>query len=271
MDLNNYKEVVSLDRLKEFQLEILKDIDKFCKNHDIKYSLAYGTLLGAVRHNGFIPWDDDIDIWMSREDYDTFMKIYKSDRYKQIYQYDGINLPYGKVYDNETIVIENVNNSISKGLFVDIFPLDYISSDKSIRMSQFAKNNRLFSFKIIKDVRLDKNKTILRNLKLALLKLFLLPISYKKVLEKLYNLSQQSKNDKNNITDFNSLSHPLILKPSIWKNLKTLQFEDSRFPVFSDFDDVLHMIYDDYMQLPPIEQRITHHGFKAFEPVGKFN
>ncbi|MDE6538116.1 MAG: LicD family protein [Muribaculaceae bacterium] len=109
-------------------LEIMKDIDKFCRANNIPYTLSSGTLLGAVRHGGFIPWDDDADIFMLREDFDRFIKTYKSDKYhllfncrsKDEYFSDG----YAKVSDPTTSIQGESHTQSNHGIFVDIFPLD---------------------------------------------------------------------------------------------------------------------------------------------------
>lgn len=113
-------------------LEIMKDIDRFCRANGIRYSLSSGTLLGAVRHGGFIPWDDDADMFMLREDFERFVKTYKSDRYDLLYDIDPLKRyqvkGYAKVGDPATGTKSSGSIS-SYGMFVDVFPLDYVPED----------------------------------------------------------------------------------------------------------------------------------------------
>lgn len=116
---------IDVDELKHIQLDMLKDVHAFCVNNNIKYSLAYGTLLGAVRHRGYIPWDDDIDIMMLREDYNRFVHSYDNDIYRieDLSTDPDYELPYAKVEDVRTVMKEFVNGSSSSGVYIDIFLL----------------------------------------------------------------------------------------------------------------------------------------------------
>ena len=113
------------DELRTIQLDILQNVHDFCMKHDIKYTLAYGTLLGAVRHGGYIPWDDDIDIAMLRPDYERFMQEYKNDIYKftECRLDKDVHIGFGKVEDTRTIVIEG-GNTKNLGVSIDVFPID---------------------------------------------------------------------------------------------------------------------------------------------------
>ena len=123
-------------RLKDIQsvsLEVLKDVHDFCITNDIRYSLAYGTLIGAVRHQGFIPWDDDIDIFMPRPDYEKFCKIYPSEKYKLISSYDQDSyLAFSRVCEmDKTLVKEFVPwCKCDTGVWIDVFPLDGAEENK---------------------------------------------------------------------------------------------------------------------------------------------
>jgi len=113
-------------------IDILHDIHCFCEEKGLHYYLAYGTLLGAVRHKGFIPWDDDIDIWLPRPDYDRFLKEYKSDHFEAIWagNYPGYPLDFAKVHDTRTRLVEEGGDG-NWGVFVDVFPLDGASDEKT--------------------------------------------------------------------------------------------------------------------------------------------
>ena len=129
--------------IKQLALNILKDVAEFCDHHDIKYALAYGTMLGAVRHEGFIPWDDDIDIMMPREDYNRFIQLYNdsNSRYKvfSIETDNTYTYTMAKVFDQDTLMIDNTlwRNFDKAGVFVDIFPVDGLPESKSEQQALF--------------------------------------------------------------------------------------------------------------------------------------
>ena len=143
--MNPQLKLLTLKERQEILLKLLIEIDEFCRNHKIKYSLAGGTLLGAVRHKGFIPWDDDIDIYMQREDFDRFTTIYKNTKYNSLVFNTEINknyLPQGfaKIVNPLTYVFDK-KGWAEFGIFVDIFPLDSVP-DNEKKQKKFIKKVR---------------------------------------------------------------------------------------------------------------------------------
>ena len=128
---------LTCDEAKKFELDILLEIDSFCKKNNLRYFLAYGTLIGAIRHKGFIPWDDDIDIGMMRKDYDLFIK-YASEELDSKYYLDcyetnkNCYLPFAKVRKNNTIFDEEENHHLNnhKGIYVDVIPIENASNKR---------------------------------------------------------------------------------------------------------------------------------------------
>ena len=132
---------LTLDEVKKIQLEILAYIDSFCKKNNISYFINYGTLLGAVRHKGFIPWDDDIDISMDREYYNMFIEKFNQDSSKyKILSLDTDKAYFNnfiKVVDTTTKIVDNRNyKTFSCGVFVDIFPMDKFNDKKIITIAK---------------------------------------------------------------------------------------------------------------------------------------
>ena len=256
------------DEVKKLELEILLYIDEFCKQHNIEYFLNYGTLLGAVRHKGFIPWDDDIDITMTRENYDKFIKTFKQDTSK----YKMISLETDKNYFNNFIKIHNSETTIlyndlakgyESGIFVDIFPLDKFKNKKIINISYFFVSLKYLSFNKKENVVYNdsKIKDILRLTVWYLVK----PINPKffaNIIERLIKLySSDSPTFSAFIISKNKEKD--ILPLNTGKKLTQLEFEGHLFPAPENYDEVLTYLYNDYMTIPKKEDQVTH-NFEAY-------
>ena len=137
--------------LQVISLEILKDVDAFCKANGIRYSMAYGTLLGAVRHKGFIPWDDDVDIVMMRSDYERFCREYKSDKYELFGnpRTSDAYVAYARVADmkdtESRTYIPWAGNRQDQGVRIDVFPLDYAPDDEQEQLLQRLLHGLLYA------------------------------------------------------------------------------------------------------------------------------
>ena len=129
--------LLTIDEIKQTELSILDYIDSVCKQHNVRYYLAYGTLLGAIRHKGFIPWDDDIDIYMLRSDYDRFIQLLSAEKENHysllsIYNDSDYFYEFAKVVDNRTSInANNLKAMRNEGVWVDIFPLDNVPKRSS--------------------------------------------------------------------------------------------------------------------------------------------
>ncbi|MCQ2533876.1 MAG: LicD family protein [Clostridia bacterium] len=143
MNQENSKKPMTMEEIHQSQMDIIRYIDKLCRDNNIKYSLAYGTLLGAIRHKGFIPWDDDMDIMMERVDYNKFLDIMKkdkSDRFNVI-NYENAYFPWTKICDGNTYIIEKDDYRIPNyALWVDVFPIDEMPEPNSEECKKHLKN-----------------------------------------------------------------------------------------------------------------------------------
>ena len=266
---------MTLQDMHDYCLEIAKDIHSFCVENGIRYSLGYGSLLGAVRHKGFIPWDDDIDILMPRPDYDRFCGMYTSSRFK-LATPETAYIAYSRVYDNNDTFCRTLGRWLKyehEGAFVDVFPLDAVSSDYNTFVSQRDRAKKVLQ------MQLDN-----RGAKKSLLDLFrILPFkealkSLKVTLHNRYHYEGETDLDLINqqyqaiMTENNweeSQCCALLayinrysckqLPITIWDNLLLKDFENTKLFVFGDYDIVLSSLYgDDYMQIPPKEKREQH-------------
>lgn len=251
-----------MEKHKEIQLELLINFHGICIENNLRYSLAYGTLLGTIRHNGFIPWDDDIDIIMPREDYEKFCEIYPNDHNVFLQNYKTDNnypFPFAKLRNSLTTWIEeNVKDiDMNHGIFIDIFPFDKISKNRIQReflvnkaqiiwilcMSNFKTTGiKGIAAKLIRKTLKNRTKTI-----------FLLVEQIKKSnrIIRNYNYSDLS---------YGRAYANYIYSSDIFDSFIEMEFEGYKFMCISKYDEMLTMLYGDYMEMPPLEERVGKHN-----------
>lgn len=253
--------------IKNVSLEILDQVHDFCIENNIKYSLFYGTLLGAVRHKGFIPWDDDIDIAMPREDYNKFINIFKSDNLKVYSCQNDLKyvLPFAKIVNINTVKHEAVYDKYRYdiGFGIDLFPVDYIESIEMYKKLK-AKENKFIKKRIYATIDVKPSDSFLK--KIAK-KLIIFPYQGKGnyYANKLTNYFVRDCEHKYTLTnDIFVIKPDHIYDIDIFDNLVLTKFEDRKYFIINKADNVLKACYGDYMKLPPEEKRITHHDFVAY-------
>ena len=258
------KKTVTLKEFQNLELDILKAFDLYAKKNNINYSLGSGTLLGAVRHQGFIPWDDDIDLFMMRSDYDKLIELSKNDefindRYKILTPY-STEMPYAfiKIIDTKTKVQE-FDKNISFGLWIDIFPVDYCGNTlkKGLKM---RKKCIFYSWFTMAYVSLDNSLRIKNVIKKIMLKTFKIFLRHDLMYYKL-KVNNNHFSEKTNYigTIVNTLTPKDVYPVEYYDGgYVNLQFEDSEFPVFYNYKKILEWKYGDYMQLPKVEDRVGH-------------
>lgn len=261
---------IGLDELKKIQLDILEVIDNFCREHNIHYTLACGTMLGAVRHKGYIPWDDDIDIYLTRSDYnkliDWFPESIDSIALISMERNNKWNRSYAQAYNNKTILKECIDNSIDRGVCIDVYPLDRVPDNDGDWLSYNKKRRMLIHLYEIKYIKLVKERTIMKNAILLIGKLLLLPFS-SRFLAHLISKYAQIHNNKGYKRLFECVQGMLQKKPfssSLMEEFEAIPFEDRKFMAMKDYDAYLKNGYGNYMQLPPEEKQVSHHLFKAY-------
>lgn len=260
---------IGLEELKSLQLDILKRIDLFCKENEIHYSLAFGTLLGAVRHHGYIPWDDDIDIMMLREDYERFVATFQ-DTYTRVIDYNNnslYNLPFAKVIDNRTVLKEDSTIKAEMGIYVDVFPVDNMPDDETACNIFYQRKKILNLIHDVKILTFSRHRSIWKNLILAFGKLFFCSIDCHQLTLRIAKFSQRYKDsDCHRVAVFATTDNKKrwIVEKSIFNSFINISFEGRYYSILSEYDKFLTAIYGDYMKLPPIEQRVSHHVFEAY-------
>lgn len=266
---------IGLDKLKEIELNLLIQIDEICREQGFRYSLIGGTLLGAVRHQGFIPWDDDIDIAMPRPDYERFLTYCHDNcpqflticnRYEPKYGY-----LFAKICDANTVMIEkNLNkNDIQLGVYVDIFPLDGLGENQKEALKIFSRTEFQRELLVASNwKRYFRSKTHAWYYEPIRLGFFLLSrfVNFRKQI-----LSIEKRCLRHNF-DQSEFCGALcgvyrkreVMPRNVYAEYIELQFEGKNFLALKDYDYYLSHIYGDYMKLPPEEQRVTHHMFEAY-------
>ena len=233
-------------------MDILTDIDEFCRENKIRYSICSGTLLGAVRHGGFIPWDDDADLFMPREDFDRFVESYNSQKYHLVYKTrnkeEFLNAGYAKVSDPATFRV-NKRSKAKYGVFVDVFPLDKVPENAERRKKYMRKvmhyHNRL-------------HHRQQRDL-LSIIKSYSHSLGW--WIKKCEKTIEEGRND-----DTPLIAHLLgtrddrtVIDRKRFDNMSEIEFEGRRFMAIDDPHSYLAMVYgDDNMTPPPPEKRRIH-------------
>lgn len=261
---------VNLKELQQVELDILKEFIRVCNELNVKYFLDSGTLLGCIRHGGFIPWDDDIDISMPREDYEIFLKegqkLLKDKYFLQTYKTDPeYTMGFAKIRNSETTFIESSvkNLKINHGVYIDIFPLDGYNDKNKIRNFLNKKAFVLYNLQINKkyDFKITHKNTIKGKLVLILSNLLYGRKSVPSLLEKKEKIAKEySINDTGKIyCFFYNTTTDLKMDSSIFEEGITKKFENIDVIVPKKYDEYLKIMYGDYMTLPPKEKRIAHH------------
>ena len=269
------KKEIQLDELKQIELNILKQVHEICVQQGFRYFLVGGTLLGAVRHKGFIPWDDDIDIGMPRPDYEKFIDYCISNEVPFKILCNKVDKNYGylfaKAMDPSTVLIEKSGNryNVNLGVYIDIFPLDGLGDTKNDAIANMKKtrmNRELLVAANWKKFARSKTRPIYQEpIRLAFFCLSRF-YSFKGLISRIEAKHVPNDFDQNNYVGSvcGAYRNKEIMAREIVSEYVDLPFEGYMFKCPHKYDEYLTNIYGDYMQLPPEEKRITHHSFDAY-------
>lgn len=269
-----------LKKIQTIQLECLKHIAGICESEGIEYFLIGGSALGAVRHNGYIPWDDDIDIALPRKDYERFIKIVPnklSTKYHLQSPYTERNCPYyySKIRIDGTLFMEYCNRrlNIHQGVYIDIFPYDNVPDDDSLNKKHFDKCQKLirkFTLRQIPDVSCKPRGFVAfaRAIIRKVAHYFCRCTSYSRLLNSLDQEFTRYNNEETKAMAclcFPKRKMEYIFRSDLYP-LKKHVFEDTMFYIPNNNDTYLKTHYGDYMRLPSPNMRYGHKPYKvAFE------
>lgn len=258
--------------LKEIELDILSFIHDFCQKHHLKYWIAFGTLLGAVRHKGFIPWDDDVDVCMPREDYDKFLKLMmreSDERYRLIAQENDEEyyFTFARLVDNRTTLKLRGMREIRKmGVFVDVFPLDIAppESEKNKWQEEFNILQRKTNCTIPRTAHYQEHswRTMIKIIR-QIPDRFHYGVKNFDTYRKQWRECLIQYNDSEG-KEYICQGIEWIYNRSIFDKTIELEFENRKFLAPSKYDEFLKISYGNYMELPPVEKRVSHHHFTAY-------
>ena len=252
-------QTLSREIVKKIEIEILNHIDAVCKEHNIKYYLDYGTLLGAIRHKGFIPWDDDIDICMKRDEYERFVRVMSNVKDSRFQLLTTETDPYffyefAKVVDSRTRLIESLTiESPNMGVWVDVFPKDNLP--RFHRLLKFIVNV-LLVFRIFSVFRkFPKHHSILFYPIWCVARV----IGFRPFVNTIKKLSIMYRKSDNYVGDLRDLSAPKYFwSREMFDKAELVEFEGGMYPAPQRWHEYLSGLYGDYMILPPEDQRRVH-------------
>ncbi len=275
----NNREYMQMKNIQCVSLDILKFVSNICEKEGFRYCLAYGTLIGAVRHKGYIPWDDDVDILMPRADYDKFLhwtRTHKEDMgvYEVFNREINKDYIYGitRICDSRYEIIKDNEPNCGMGIFIDVYPYDGLGDDRQVALEKLHKA-RKYCDAIVAMTRNNQRVPTELNLKGRLM--FLLTHLIRKVHGLNYYFKQLNSLKDGYDFDTSKYVGPLMwyfTKPykvlferALFNEFVKVSFEDGMFYVPSEYDKILTQEYGDYMTLPPVEKRIYQHEYKAYK------
>ena len=266
MKLKEYDDE-TLKHIHDVELMILKDFIKFCDENNIDYFMYAGSLLGTIRHKGFIPWDDDLDVGMLRDEFEKFKKLYSSnEKYEllSIESEEDYTYFFAKLSLKNTRFEEEWASQVGYdiGFNIDIFVLDDLTDNKYKRSYQLKRAflyNRLLIMSKIRLNDLPFVSKLISHSAYYLLNLFKLnPTRLNK--RCLNFLNKYSDANAKNVFDISAMAHeyPLIYDKNDFRDVEKVKFEDIYVDVPKNYDKILTELYGDYMQLPPEDKRYNH-------------
>lgn len=265
-----------LEKLHRVQLEILSDFIGVCQKYNLTYFVVYGTAIGAVRHSGFIPWDDDIDVGMLREDYNKFFEVFQDElgeKYNLLTpEIDGrYACTVTHIQRKGTKFVSEASQDLKceQCIFMDIFPFDYVAADQKAAVKQGRKANILGKLLFLSGSAYPvipfggfKGEIAALGCKFIHFLLKLIRITPQKLYKRFVEVSTAYNNSDDRSEYVTSFEYAGCLKDRIKKNglfpMKEVQFENLRVNIPANNHEFLSKVYRDYMQIPPENERVNH-------------
>lgn len=259
-----------LDKLHFLELEIAKEIRRICDKYDIKYFLDAGSLLGCIRHKGFIPWDDDMDIGMLRNDYDKFIQYAEQELDEKYYlqttnsdKYYGLTFAKVRLRGTKFIEEKSKNTSAETGIFVDVFPYDNMS-DNAIATKINGIKLKLYSHLLMikSGIKVWENEGIIKKMKFAPFCILSLFVTRNNMIHRIERLLKKYNNieTKNIAIGDGTYYSKWFFPKQLLTDLILGEFEDELFYIPKEYDLFLSKAYNNYMEMPPEKERRSHNA-----------
>lgn len=258
-----------MEQLKKLQSKLLIMLEwfhEFCVNNNLTYYLCGGSMLGAARHQGFIPWDDDIDVMMPREDIKKLEELLNNTSGKYVLESPTTDAKdylysFSKLYDTTTILVENTKHKIKRGIYLDIFPLDGMGNTWEDAEKHMTKIRKTFNLLLCKTTGIRKGRKWYKNAAVFLFRA--IPLNEKKLLRKLVSLCEErSWNDcELSGNPVGAYAMKEIMPKSVYGTPTLYKFEDIEVYGVENYDEYLTRIYGEWQKLPPEEKRVSHHDY----------
>lgn len=263
---------LTLQELKDIELDILKFFDAFCKENNIRYYISHGTLLGAIRYKKFIPWDDDVDLLIPREDYDRMITLFQDTERYHLFAFEkdqNYLYPFAKLCDLNTRKVENgYNNGVELGVDIDIFPLDAWDNELEIAKKEAEYIHRNMFYLVLSKLKKPDSKNIIKRFakSVAMVGCKMLGSKHfiKKIIKASTNIYQQ-ENKYLGCKVWCVYGEKGIIPAVAFGEPIYIEFEGLMVPAPQDYDTYLTCLYGDYLPEPPKEKQKTHHSFKAYK------
>lgn len=269
----NDKRKLNIKEIKQLAIDILKDFHEICEKNKLRYSVAYGTLLGTIRHEGFIPWDDDIDIIMPRTDFEKFTKIANGQlddnhRFISIDVEKNFMAPLAKIINTSTSLYEKEHMSrITLGVYIDIFVYDGLAESKKKQARAFRIANILQKgWSFCECASYGKTIVVLRPIRKICNKTMLARYFSKEINRRAKRYPFESSEYMGNnmfVAKYEDRNNT-VFKSEEFQKLKDYKFESITVKGFDNYDLFLSQWYADYMKLPPKAQQVSNHDFDVY-------
>ena len=260
---------IQTNELRELQMQILDYVDAFCRKNDIKYTISGGTLLGAVRHGGYIPWDDDMDIQMLRNEYIRFAELWNHEKNHGYYELiniesgNSMGYPFGKVHDARTVSF--IGKLERTGVYIDVFPVDNVKDEDDF-VERHAMVKKLirsrahrFDWMRVKADPFDMKRWLL------VLKNGIPCKTYEQIAEEINGIAQKFNNVDTSLV-YEMVSGMRCKRPmpaEVFREYTDINFENRQYLAVKNYDTYLTQTFGDYMTPPPVKEREPHQ-FQAY-------
>ena len=260
---------IDVQEMKQIQMQMMDLLDTFCSENKLNYYMIGGTAIGAVRHKGYIPWDDDIDVAIPRDDYERFLKEFKAEGYSIITCFNSPSYayPFAKLMDDNTRIIEHSDYiSTDLGVNIDVFPVDGLPKN-TIRVNLIYLKRLYYDFiSSCKCAELSKKRNWIKLLIIKIVRSLTNNLDMNTIAKKIDKLAKSYKYDSS--CKVGRIAWGFykkeIVDNSVYGEYEYVPFEDRSYRLANKYDIYLTQIYGNYMQLPPENQRKLQHDVKAF-------